>query len=68
MITLNHVMRANALSSIIFGLIFLFIPAKVAGFLSADMPIPTLVLLTIGGILIFNGLHLTLASLTPNPS
>jgi len=66
MTTLSYVMKANAISCIVFGLIFLIIPSKVIMFLSADIQPPVLLILGVG--LIINGLHLTWASLKPMPS
>lgn len=68
MITLNHVMKANAISCIVFGLIFLIMPSRVILFLSADMQAPKAVLLILGIGLIVNGLHLIWASQKPIPS
>lgn len=68
MITLNHVMKANAVSCIAFGLIFLIIPSDVNMFLSTDMSAPKTILLILGAGLIVNGLHLIWASLKPRPS
>ncbi len=62
MITLRNVLKANAVSCIIFGLIFLIIPAKTAHFLSQTNPAPNLLISLIGIILIINGLHLVWAS------
>lgn len=68
MFTLNNVMRANAVSCIVFGAIFLYAPVVVANFLSADMPAPKLALIVLGFGLVFNGSHLIWASfkLVPN--
>ncbi len=68
MITLNHVMRANAVSCIVFGSIFLMRPSDINMFLSTDMQAPKRVLLLLGTGLIVNGLHLIWASLKPMPS
>lgn len=67
MITLKQVMRANAASCIVFGCIFLTIPADVTSFLSTNMPAPETILLLLGIVLIVNGLHLILVSLQPKP-
>jgi len=61
-------MRANAVSCVTFGLIFLVIPADVIMFLSTDIQVPKTVLLILGAGLIVNGLHLIWASLKPTPS
>ncbi len=68
MITLNYVMKANAISCIVFGLIFLMMPSKVIMFLSADIQAPKAILLILGIGLIVNGLHLIWASQKPMPS
>jgi len=68
MTTLNHVMKANAISCIVFGSIFLIMPAMVITFLSADIPAPKTIILILGIGLIVNGLHLIWASLKPIPS
>lgn len=68
MITLVNIMRANAASCILFGLIFLLIPTGVATFLSAETPISKIVLLILGIGLILNGIDLIRASYKPLPS
>jgi len=68
MTTLSNVMKANAISCIVFGLIFLSIPSRVIIFLSDDIQLPETILLILGIGLIVNGLHLTWASLKPMPS
>ena len=68
MITLNNVMKANAASCIVFGLIFLLAPTTVSTFLSDEAPAPAIVLLVLGGALSINGLHLFWASLKSEPS
>lgn len=68
MITLNHIMKANAASCILFGIMFMVIPVSVTSFLSADMPAPQLLFQILGGGLIANGIHLTWASLKPTPN
>lgn len=67
MVTLKDVLRTNAASCIVFGLIFLFIPSTVAGFLSTEGLAPNTAILILGIGLIFNGLHLAWASLKPMP-
>lgn len=72
MITLNYVMRVNAVSCIAFGLIFLLIPQDVVAFLTADIQrasadaAKAFTMLGIG--LILNGLFLAAVSLKPLPS
>ena len=58
MFTLNMIMRANALSCILFGLIFLITTEDVIVFLSTDNQMPKLILELLGIVLIINGLHL----------
>jgi CHASE2 domain-containing sensor protein len=62
MITLKNVLRANAASCIIFGLMFLWAPFEITLFLSTDAPAPELVLFLLGAVLVINGLHLLWAS------
>ncbi len=68
MITLNHIMKANAASCILFGVMFIAIPDSVTAFLSAEMPAPQLLLQILGAGLIANGIHLIWASLKPIPN
>jgi hypothetical protein len=68
MSTLKAILRANAASCIVFGLIFLLIPTKVAVFLAQSSPIPTPVLTFLGAALVLNGLHLVWASLQASPN
>lgn len=68
MITLKSVLRANAVSCIIFAIIFLFMPSNVAIFLSQSSPAPDNVLIVLGGVLLVNGFHLLWASFKPLPS
>ena len=58
MVTLANVMRANAASCLIFGMVFLSIPSEVANFLANDNSAPNLVLQVLGVGLIINGLDL----------
>jgi hypothetical protein len=68
MITLKNVLRANAASCIIFGLMFLWAPLEIALFLSADFPAPEIVLFLLGAVLVVNGLHLIWASAQTPPN
>ncbi len=68
MITLNHVLRANATSCILFGVVFLSMPSAVADFLSTKMQVSSVVLQILGLGLILNGLHLAWASKAISPS
>ncbi|EPJ52160.1 MAG: hypothetical protein OFPI_15040 [Osedax symbiont Rs2] len=63
MITLNFVMRANAVSCLLFGITFLVIPNQVTAFLATVSAIPKSVLFFLGVGLLINGLHLIWASL-----
>ncbi|MCG7536523.1 hypothetical protein [Pseudoalteromonas sp. OOF1S-7] len=62
MLTLNKVMRANAISCLMFGLVFVVGPELTATFLGGDTPPPSLAVLGLGILLILNGLHLLWAS------
>lgn len=68
MFTLKNILRANASSCIIFGLIFLLFPTNIAVFLGSNEPIPEVILLVLGAALIVNGLHLLWASFKALPS
>ncbi len=68
MFTLKNVLIANAISCIIFGLIFICLPIKVAVFLGSDTLFPELILQILGAVLVFNGLHLIWASLQQTPN
>lgn len=68
MITLKNVLKANAASCIIFGLMFLWAPLEIALFLSNDAPAPELVLFLLGAVLVINGLHLLWASVQTSPN
>ncbi|MCM2679153.1 hypothetical protein [Echinimonas agarilytica] len=58
MLSLPQVMYLNATSCIVFGVLFLIAPLKVGLFLSQHSTLPTLVVMTVGGILVINGFHL----------
>ena len=68
MVSLKIVMRANAISCLVFGGIFALQPSVVATFLSVTLPIPATYMLVLGILLIANGLHLIWASRAPLPS
>lgn len=68
MTTLRTILRANAASCIVFGLIFVSLPSPIALFLSPEAPVPALVLQLTGAVLLFNGLHLVWTSLQPEPA
>jgi len=67
-ITLNVVMRANSVSCIGFGLVFLAIPIQVTNFLGTVSQVSDTVLFLLGIGLIINGLHLFWASRQLRPS
>ena len=68
MITLSILMRTNAASCLIFGLLFLILPSEIATYLSSETPIPTIVLVILGIGLIINGGDLIQSSLKPIPT
>lgn len=68
MITLKTILRANAASCIVFGLIFLLRPIEVAAFLAHNTPAPMTALVFLGAILVLNGLHLIWASVQSYPN
>ncbi len=67
MITLKTVLRANAMSCIIFGVIFVLAPMAVAQFIGGNNPAPELALTVLGIILLVNGAHLVWASFKELP-
>jgi hypothetical protein len=62
MLSLQNVMRANAISCISFGVLFALQPSLVAMFLGGEFAAPQLYILILGILLIFNGFHLFWAS------
>lgn len=68
MITLKNILKANAASCIIFGLLFVWAPIEIATYLGGEDPMPELVLLTLGAVLMINGAHLIWASLQEEPN
>ncbi|MGJ8679746.1 hypothetical protein [Paraglaciecola sp.] len=68
MLSLHSVMRANAISCILFGLLFSILPSQVATFLSPQQSAPYLVVLILGLVLIVNGLHLLWAASKEKPN
>jgi hypothetical protein len=62
MITLKTVLRSNAASCIIFGLMFVWAPLEIALFLGGETPAPEMVLLVLGSLLVVHGVHLLWAS------
>jgi hypothetical protein len=67
MLNLKHVMRANAISCLAFGVVFVLQPSLAANFLGGASPAPQLYILILGILLILNGLHLLWASRIPLP-
>lgn len=67
MITLKTVLRANAMSCIIFGFIFVLAPMAVAQFVGGNNSVPELALTVLGIILLVNGAHLVWASFKELP-
>lgn len=65
MLSLQKVMRANAISCVAFGGLFALQPSLVATYLGGASPAPQLYILILGILLIVNGLHLLWASRTP---
>jgi len=61
--TLRNVMRINAASCLIFGGLFVLVPATVGSFLAENTPAPDLYIVILGIALIINGLHLLWASM-----
>jgi len=68
MTTLHGVIKANAASCLLFGVLFLTLPAPVASFLAAGAPAPAIVLQVIGAVLVLNGLQLTWTALQAVPA
>lgn len=67
MLSLKNVMRANAISCLVFGVLFVLLPKLVAIFLGGSSPAPHLYILVLGIVLIVNGFHLLWASRAPLP-
>ncbi|MBX2870161.1 MAG: hypothetical protein KTR18_15880 [Acidiferrobacterales bacterium] len=68
MFSLANVMRLNAASCLLFGLIFVVFSSEVAIFLDPEKSVPYLALIVIGIGLIINGADLIRVSLQPSPS
>lgn len=62
MLTLKSVMRLNAKSCLIFGLMFVLIPGQVTGFLAQENQAPPLVFIVLGIALFANAAHLVWAA------
>lgn len=67
MVSLKNVMRANAMSCLVFGGLFALQPGLVGSFLGGALPAPQSYILALGILLILNGLHLLWASRIPLP-
>ncbi|MAT65633.1 MAG: hypothetical protein CMN57_08310 [Gammaproteobacteria bacterium] len=65
--SLRAILRINATSCLLFGALFVAMPNTVAGFLGAP-PAPGSVILVLGVLLVFNGIHLLYVSRAPRPS
>ena len=63
MFTIKNILRANATSCFIFGLIFLLLPLQTSMFLAANDEAPELVIQLLGVILLLNTAHLIWTSL-----
>lgn len=68
MFTLKNILKANAASCIIFGLLFVLAPTEIVMYLGGDNPMPELFLLTLGAVLMVNGVHLTWAAFQDEPN
>ena len=68
MVTVKTALRLNATTCLSFGLLFVSLPASVAGFLSQQQPADNLVFIILGLGLMTQGGHLIWASLQTNPS
>jgi len=67
MFSLKNVMRANAASCLLFGILFVLLADSIVIFLGDNDPAPPFVLVGLGLILIVNGAHLLWASHIPIP-
>ncbi|MBJ7539125.1 hypothetical protein [Marinomonas transparens] len=67
MLNLKNIMRANAVSCLVFGVLFTLQANLVATFLGGELAAPPLYLLILGILLVVNGLHLVWASRIPLP-
>ena len=56
MLSLHNVMRANAMSCMVFGGLFALLPGQVAVFLGGASPAPRVYILALGVMLIINGI------------
>jgi len=68
MVTVKTALRMNASTCLGFGLLFVSLPAGVAGFLSQHQPADNLVFIILGLGLMTQGCHLIWASFQTNPS
>lgn len=67
MLSLHNVMRANAMSCMVFGVLFALLPGQVAVFLGGTAPAPRIYILALGVMLIIHGMHLVWASRQARP-
>lgn len=67
MFTLRHILRLNALSCLVFGLVFAIRPAYVTEFLANADTAPAELILGIGIVLLINAAHLIWASFADQP-
>ncbi len=68
MVTLKTALRMNASTCLGFGLLFVIMPASVAGFLSQHQSADKLLLMVLGAGLMAQGCHLIWASMQTAPS
>ena len=68
MITLKQVLKLNAASCLMFGSLFVLMPSSIAVFLSESQPLPSLLILVTGVVLLLNGGHLLWAAYQSKPS
>lgn len=66
MLSLKNIIRANGISCISFGGLFIVNANTVAHFLANKNPVPEQILIVIGTILVFNGVHLIWTSMQLN--
>lgn len=67
MLSMKMVMRLNAASCLLFGVLFVILPSATADFLAHSEPASSLVILSIGFALLFNGAHLVWAAIADKP-
>ncbi len=67
MLRLHNVMRVNAMSCMVFGVLFVLLPEPVSIFLGSTAPAPRIYILALGVMLIIHGIHLVWASRQARP-